>query len=166
MIKDKNYMGKALQQAELAFREDEVPVGAIIVYEDKIIAKAHNQIECLKDPTAHAEMIAITQAASYLKSKWLKGCKLYVTIEPCLMCAGALVLSRIDKVFCGANDSKTGAFGSKIDINSLGLNHKIKIKRKVLEEECAHILQMFFKKKRRKTSHPVIRGSESDNFIS
>ena len=143
-------MGKALQQAELAYREDEVPVGAIIVYQDKIIAKAHNQVECLNDPTAHAEMIAITQAASYLKSKWLKGCKLYVTIEPCLMCAGALVLSRIDKVFFGADDPKTGAFGSKIDINSLGLNHKIKIKRKVLEEECAYILQMFFKQKRKK----------------
>ena len=143
-------MGKALQQAELAYREDEVPVGAIIVYQDKIIAKAHNQVECLNDPTAHAEMIAITQAASYLKSKWLKGCKLYVTIEPCLMCAGALILSRIDKVFFGADDPKTGAFGSKIDINSLGLNHKIKIKRKVLEEECAYILQMFFKQKRKK----------------
>ena len=143
-------MGKALQQAELAYREDEVPVGAIIVYQDKIIAKAHNQVECLNDPTAHAEMIAITQAASYLKSKWLKGCKLYVTIEPCLMCAGALVLSRIEKVIFGADDPKTGAFGSKIDVNTLGLNHKIKIKRKVLEEECAYILQMFFKQKRKK----------------
>ena len=150
MLKDDIYMGKALQQAELAFREDEVPVGAIIVYQDKIIAKAHNQIECLNDPTAHAEMIAITQAASYLKSKWLKSCKLYVTIEPCLMCAGALVLSRIEKVIFGADDPKTGAFGSKIDINTLGLNHKIKIKRKVLEEECAYILQMFFKQKRKK----------------
>ena len=143
-------MGKALQQAEIAYREDEVPVGAIIVYQDKIIAKAHNQIECLKDPTAHAEMIAITQAASYLKSKWLKGCKLYVTIEPCLMCAGALVLSRIEKVIFGADDPKTGAFGSKIDVNTLGLNHKIKIKRKVLEAESAQVLQMFFKNKRKK----------------
>ena len=143
-------MGKALQQAELAYREDEVPVGAIIVYQDKIIAKAHNQVECLNDPTAHAEMIAITQAASYLKSKWLKGCKLYVTIEPCLMCAGALVLSRIEKVIFGADDPKTGAFGSKIDVNTLGLNHKIKIKRKVLEAESAQVLQMFFKNKRKK----------------
>ncbi len=143
-------MRKALGQAEIAYSKDEVPVGAVIVYKDKIIAKAHNQIECLNDPTAHAEMIAITQAASYLKSKWLKGCKLYVTIEPCSMCAGALVLSRIDKVIFGAADPKTGAFGSKIDINTLKLNHKIKVQRKVLEEDCAKILQTFFKAKRKK----------------
>ena len=151
MGRDAAYMGKALQQAELAYEKDEVPVGAVIVYRDKIIAKAHNQIECLVDPTAHAEMIAITQAASYLKSKWLKGCKLYVTIEPCSMCAGALILSRIDKIIFGAADPKTGAFGSKIDINKLKLNHKIKVKRKVLEKECAQILKAFFKGKRKKT---------------
>ena len=144
-------MAKALQQAEIAYGKDEVPVGAIIVYKDKIIAKAHNQIECLSDPTAHAEMIAITQAASYLKSKWLKGCKLYVTIEPCSMCAGALVLGRIDKLIFGAADPKTGAFGSKVDINTLKLNHKIKVKRKVLEKDCAKILQAFFKEKRKKS---------------
>jgi len=142
-------MGKALQQAEIAYAKDEVPVGAVIVYKDKIIAKAHNQIECLNDPTAHAEMIAITQAASYLKSKWLKDCKLYVTIEPCSMCAGALVLSRIDKIIFGATDPKTGALGSKIDINTLKLNHKIKVKRGVLEKDCARILKAFFKEKRK-----------------
>ena len=151
MKRDEAYMAKALQQAEIAYGKDEVPVGAIIVYKDKIIAKAHNQIECLSDPTAHAEMIAITQAASYLKSKWLKGCKLYVTIEPCSMCAGALVLGRIDKLIFGAADPKTGAFGSKIDINTLKLNHKIKVKRKVLEKDCAKILQAFFKEKRKKS---------------
>ena len=90
MGRDQIYMTKALGQAEVAYTKDEVPVGAVIIYKDRVIAKAHNQIECLNDPTAHAEMIAITQAASYLKSKWLKGCKLYVTIEPCSMCAGAL----------------------------------------------------------------------------
>ena len=151
MKRDEAYMAKALQQAEIAYGKDEVPVGAIIVYKDKIIAKAHNQIECLSDPTAHAEMIAITQAASYLKSKWLKGCKLYVTIEPCSMCAGALVLGRIDKLIFGAADPKTGAFGSKVDINTLKLNHKIKVKRKVLEKDCAKILQAFFKEKRKKS---------------
>ncbi|NQT28156.1 MAG: nucleoside deaminase [Candidatus Omnitrophica bacterium] len=150
MRKNDIYMGKALGQAEIAYSKDEVPIGAVIVYEDKVIAKAHNQIECLNDPTAHAEMIAITQATSYLKSKWLKGCKLYVTIEPCLMCAGALVLSRIEEVVFGAGDPKTGAFGSKIDINTLKLNHRIKVKRKVLEKDCAKILQMFFKVKRKK----------------
>ncbi len=159
-------MLRALSQAERALGEAEVPVGAVITYKKKIIAQAHNQIECLNDPTAHAEMIAITQAASFLKSKWLKGCSLYVTIEPCLMCAGALVLSRIDKIIFGAEDPKTGAFGSKIDINTLKLNHKIKIERGVLSKECAKILQEFFKEKRTKTSHPAMRDSKSDNFIS
>jgi tRNA(adenine34) deaminase len=93
-------------------------------------------------------MIALTQAAAYLKSKWLKGCRLYVTIEPCAMCAGALILSRIDKVVFGAADPKTGAFGSKVDINALKLNHKIRVKRGVLEKDCAGILQKFFKAKR------------------
>ena len=143
-------MQKALLQAEYAFEKDEVPVGAIIAYQDKIIAKAHNQIELLKDPTAHAEIIAITQAASFLKSKWLEGCTLYVTIEPCLMCAGALILSRIDKVVFGAADPKTGAFGSKIDLNNLRLNHKIKVKKGILEKDCANILKKFFKSKRKK----------------
>jgi len=159
-------MGKALQQAEIAYAKDEVPVGAVIVYKDKIIAKAHNQIECLNDPTAHAEMIAITQAASYFRAKWLKDCKLYVTIEPCSMCAGALVLSRIDKIIFGATDPKTGALGSKIDINTLKLNHKIKVKRGVLEKDCARILKAFFKERRKKDLLPRKAGSRSDNFIS
>ncbi len=145
-------MEKALLQARYALEADEVPVGAVIVYKDRIIAQAHNQIETLKDPTAHAEMIAITQAASFLKSKWLKGCTLYVTIEPCSMCAGALVLSRIDKIIFGAEDPKTGAFGSKIDINSLKLNHKLKVKQGVLEKECSQIMKDFFKQKRSKKS--------------
>jgi len=145
-------MQKALRQAEYALEADEVPVGAVIVYKDRIIAQAHNQIEALKDPTAHAEMIAITQAAAFLKSKWLKGCSLYVTIEPCSMCAGALILSRIDKIIFGATDLKTGACGSKIDINALKLNHKLKFKKGVLEKECSQILKDFFKKKRVKDS--------------
>jgi len=142
------YMRKALLQAEYALAEDEVPVGAVIVYKNKIIAQAHNQVEKLRDPTAHAEIIAITQAASFLESKWLKGCILYVTIEPCTMCAGALVLSRIDKIIFGASDPKTGAFGSKLDINTFRLNHKIKVRGGVLEQNCAGILQQFFQAKR------------------
>jgi len=149
MKKDEIHMRRALKEAESAFDEDEVPVGAVIVYEDKIIAKAHNQVERLCDPTAHAEIIAITQAAAYLKSKWLKNCTLYVTIEPCSMCAGALVLSRIKRVVFGAYDPKTGAFGSKIDINKLKLNHKIKVKQAVLETKCAQLISEFFKKKRK-----------------
>ncbi len=148
MGKDEAYMQKALQQAEYAFAEDEVPVGAVVVHKDRIIARSYNQIEKLKDPTAHAEMIAITQAASCRGEKWLKDCALYVTIEPCAMCAGALVLSRIDKVIFGAADPKTGAFGSRLDINTLKLNHRIKVKRGVLDKECSAILQEFFKKKR------------------
>ena len=143
-------MMKALQQAEQALGEDEVPVGAVIVYKKKIIAQSNNQIECLKDPTAHAEMVAITQAASFLKSKWLKGCSLYITIEPCSMCAGALVLGRIERIVFGATDPKTGAFGSRLDINSLSLNHKIKVKKGILEKDCAQILKAFFREKRRK----------------
>lgn len=149
MKKDEIYMRKALNEALYAFDEDEVPVGAVIVYKDKIIAKAHNQVERLCDPTAHAEIVAITSAASFLKSKWLKDCALYVTVEPCTMCAGALILSRIDKIIFGASDPKTGAFGSKVDVNVLKLNHKIKVKSGVLERECGQILKDFFKKKRK-----------------
>src|SRR6185503_16928306 len=97
-ILEQTYMKEALRQAVMAAEKDEVPVGAVIVHQNKIIAKAHNQIEMLKDPTAHAEMIAITQATNFLQSKWLQGCTMYVTIEPCSMCSGALVLSRIDRV--------------------------------------------------------------------
>lgn len=148
--KDETYMQEALRQARYAFDEDEVPVGAVVVYNDRIIVRSYNQVEKLKDPTAHAEMIAITQAASFLKSKWLKKCSLYVTIEPCSMCAGALVLSRLDKVIFGAADAKTGAFGSKTDINNLKLNHQLKVKKGVLAEDCAEIVKEFFKKKRKK----------------
>lgn len=154
--KDERYMEKALEQAQYAIQDDEVPVGAVIVYKDRVIAKSYNQVERLKDPTAHAEMIAITQAVSFLKSKWLKNCSLYVTIEPCSMCAGALILSRIRKVVFGASDPKTGALGSKLDINSFGLNHKIKVKSGVLEKECAAILQEFFRSKRKERSRSLV----------
>ncbi len=149
MERDSFYMRQALRQAEYAKLEDEVPVGAIIVHKHKIIAKSCNQVEKLKDPTAHAEMLAITQAVSFFKSKWLLNCKLYVTVEPCLMCAGALVLARVDKVIFGAVDPKTGALGSKFDINKLGLNHKLKVKKGILQRESAEILQEFFRGKRK-----------------
>lgn len=143
------YMGKAIELAKQAMKEDEVPVGCVIVCEDRIIGKAYNQVERLRDNTAHAEMIAITQAESYLQSKWLKGCFLYVTIEPCFMCAYALVLCRISQVFLGAREPKTGAFGSIIDINKLNLNHYIKVTSGILEEECRALMRDFFKHKRR-----------------
>ncbi|MDD3906233.1 MAG: tRNA adenosine(34) deaminase TadA [Candidatus Omnitrophica bacterium] len=146
---DKIYMSEALKEAAKAFDADEVPVGAVIVHKGMIIAKAHNQIKLLKDPTAHAEMIAITQAASYLGSERLPGTTLYVTIEPCMMCAGAMVLARLDRVCFGAADLKTGAFGSVFDITKKKLNHTISVSKGVLDEECASIMQEFFKNKRK-----------------
>jgi len=148
---DKIFMQLALKEAQKAFEEDEVPVGAVIIHKNKLIAKAHNQVERLKDPTAHAEIIAITQAASSLGAKWLNECTLYVTIEPCTMCAGALVLSRIKNVVYGAKDPKTGACGSVFNIaNTKKLNHRIKVKSGILEKECSLLLKEFFKKKRAK----------------
>lgn len=142
-------MQEALKEARKAFDQDEVPVGAVIVSAGKIIARAHNQVELLKDPTAHAEMIAITQACAALGSKWLKDCALYVTIEPCSMCAGALVLSRIKDIFFGAKDPKTGACGSVLNIaNHKKLNHRIRIKKGLLQKECSVLLSEFFKQKR------------------
>jgi len=142
-------MKEALKEARVALEKEEVPVGAVVVFKNKIIARAYNQVELLNDATAHAEMIALTQATNFFRSKWLKDCTLYVTLEPCLMCATALVLSRIDKVIFGAYDERWGAFGSKVDINGLRLNHKIKFKGGILEEECADLIKEFFKKKRK-----------------
>ncbi|UCC94752.1 MAG: nucleoside deaminase [Candidatus Omnitrophota bacterium] len=149
------YMRKAFQEAECAFGEDEVPVGAVIVHDSRIIAKAHNQVQRLCDPTAHAEMIAITQATEFLKSKWLQDCILYVTVEPCCMCAGALILARIGKIVFGVHDPKTGAFGSRLNINSLRLNHRIRVKGGILEKECGQLLKEFFKSKRAKTASHI-----------
>jgi len=144
------YMSEALKEASRAFDEDEVPVGAVVVHEDRVIARGHNQIERLKDPTAHAEMIAITSAASCLGVKWLNGASLYVTIEPCSMCAGAIVLARIKNLFFGAKDPKTGACGSVINIvNHQKLNHRVKVSGGILEEECGLLLKEFFRKKRK-----------------
>jgi len=144
-------MREALKEAQKAFARDEVPVGAIIVHGREVIARAHNQVELLKDPTAHAEMIAVTQATNFLGSKWLQDCTLYVTIEPCSMCAGALVLARMKKVFFGAQDPKTGACGSVVNIaQHQKLNHHLEVQGGLLEEECAALLQEFFQKKRKK----------------
>ncbi len=146
-------MSEALKQARIAFAHDEVPVGAVVVYQNKIIAKAYNQIELLKDPTAHAEMLVLTEACNFLGNKWLLNCTIYVTIEPCSMCAGALVLSRIKKIIYGADDPKAGACGSVINItNNQNLNHRPKIKKGILENECSLILKEFFAVKRKKSS--------------
>ena len=156
---DEIYMSEAIKEAKRAFKEDEVPVGCVIVHpapacrnrvnKRKIIARAHNQVERLSDPTAHAEMIAITQATNYLKTKWLRDCSIYVTIEPCSMCAGAMVLARLKNLIYGADDPKTGACGSVVNIiNNKRLNHRIKVKKGISKEECCSLLKEFFKKKR------------------
>lgn len=148
---DEFFMKEALRQAKAAFEADEVPIGAVIVYDNKVIAKAHNQVETLKDPTAHAEMIAITQATNYLSSKWLQDCTLYVTIEPCSMCAGALVLARLGRVCFGAYEPKTGACGSVINIAQHDkLNHKLVVSGGVLEFDCGGMVSEFFEHKRKK----------------
>ncbi|MBF0388353.1 MAG: tRNA adenosine(34) deaminase TadA [Candidatus Omnitrophica bacterium] len=142
-------MREALKLARRAATADEVPVGAVIVHGREIIARAYNQVELLKDPTAHAEMIAITQATNYLGSKWLHECSIYVTIEPCSMCAGALVLARIAKVFFGAADIKTGAAGSVVNVlRNDKLNHQVEVAGGLLKEECGALMSDFFKKKR------------------
>jgi tRNA(adenine34) deaminase len=147
-------MAEALKEARKAFGEDEVPVGAVIVYNGKIIARGHNQVEQLQDSTAHAEIIALTAAENYLRIKWLIGVSMYVTIEPCSMCAGALVLSRIKNLYFGAKDPKTGACGSVVNIvNNKKLNHHIKVKSGILRQDCSILLKEFFKKKRKNTRY-------------
>ncbi len=147
---DQIFMREALKQARTALEKDEVPIGAVIVHEGKLIAKAHNQVETLKDPTAHAEMIAITQATNSLSSKWLHECALYVTLEPCAMCAGALVLSRIKKIYFGALDPKAGACGSVCNlVQHERLNHRVPIYGQLMAQECGQLLTAFFQKKRK-----------------
>jgi len=149
--KDTSFMQEALREALRALDEDEVPVGAVIVCDNRIIARAHNQVERLKDPTAHAEMLALTSAANYLNSKWLLEASMYVTVEPCSMCAGALILARIKHLYFGAQDPKTGACGSVFDIAaSKKLNHRIKVQGGVLQDECGRLLSEFFRNKRSK----------------
>ena len=142
-------MQKAFLLAEQAYEEKEIPVGALIVKDDRIIGKGYNQTERLKDATAHAEMLAISAACSTLESKYLEGCTLYVTLEPCAMCAGALVWSKIDRIVFGATDSKAGACGSIFNIAAnRKLNHRIEIIQGIMEEDCEWLLKHFFEEKR------------------
>jgi len=148
-----HFMRLALQQAQRALEDDEVPVGAIITHEGRVIGRAHNQRERLKDPTAHAEMIAITQAAEHLRNWRLTGATLYVTLEPCAMCAGALVLGRLDRLVYGATDPKAGACGSVLDIvRHPMLNHRVEVISGVLAQECGDLLRQFFEAKRSNTA--------------
>ncbi len=144
-----HYMRTALREAEAAFAEDEVPVGAIVVHGEKIIAAAHNQREQLRDPTAHAEMIAITQASEMLQSWRLNDCILYVTLEPCPMCAGAILLARIPLVVYGTPDPKGGAAESLLQLlDDSRFNHQAQSISGVLQQQCGSILTRFFQKKR------------------
>jgi tRNA(adenine34) deaminase len=146
---DEYFIREALRQAQKACAVDEVPVGAVVVREGKIIARAHNQVELLKDATAHAEMLALTQAEAAVGDWRLIDCDLYVTKEPCAMCAGALIHTRIRRVIFGCADAAVGAAGSVVNLLQMpGLNHQCQITSGVLQRDCAAILQDFFRERR------------------
>jgi len=148
---DDYFMGEALRQAAKAFEKEEVPVGAVIVRGGKIIARAFNQVELLKDATAHAEMLALTQAENALGDWRLTDCTLYVTKEPCPMCAGAIVHTRLARVVFGAGDPKGGAAGGALNLLQFPtLNHRCEITSSVREAECRALLQKFFAEQRQK----------------
>lgn len=144
-------MKEALKEAKKAFDKEEVPVGAIIVKDGKIIARAHNEKETKNDSTSHAEINAIKKACKKLGSWRLLDCEMYVTLEPCSMCAGALINSRIKKLYIGTDDMKTGACGSVLNLlGDYKFNHKIEVEKYILKDECEKILKSFFKKLREK----------------
>lgn len=148
---DKKFMREAIKEAQLAFEEGEVPVGAVVVYENKIIGRGHNRTEALQDPTAHAEIIAITAAASYLKNWRLEGAKLYVTLEPCIMCAGAAILARLEEIIFALPDPKFGGCVSLYRIpKDARLNHRVNVRQGPFSEEVKSLMQKFFRKKRQK----------------
>ena len=137
-------MQQALKEAQKAFTEDEVPIGAVVVCQNKIIGKGYNQVERLSDATAHAEMIAITAAENYLGSKYLQDCTLYVTVEPCVMCAGAIAWTRLSKIVYGAPEEK---FGFNLIEKNI-LHPKTLVTGFVLQNECANLMKEFFERKR------------------
>ncbi len=144
------YMKQALKEAEKAYQKLEVPVGAIIVKDGKIIARAHNQKETKMDTTKHAEILAIQKASKKLQSWRLIDCEMYITLEPCSMCAGAIINSRIKKIYIGTMDDKTGAAGSKLNLfEDYTFNHKVEVEKNIMKEECEEILKRFFKELRK-----------------
>jgi len=146
---DERFMRFAIEQAKIAEENGDVPIGAVIVYKNQIIAKAYNQRQQLNDPTAHAEIIALTQAAAFVQNWRLNGCAMYVTLEPCPMCAGALVLARLDRLVYGCDDPKSGACGSIYNIVAdERLNHRLQVTAGVLAKECSEQLQSFFQQRR------------------
>lgn len=152
-LDDQHYMRMAIDQAYIAEENGDVPIGCVIVYEEKVIAKAYNQREQLHDPTAHAEIIALTQAAEFIGNWRLDGCTIYVTLEPCPMCAGALVLGRLDRLVYGTTDPKTGAVESLYNIvQDERLNHRLQVTAGVLKEDCRKQLQAFFQRRRQENA--------------
>jgi len=146
---DEDWMRRALREAELALEEDEVPVGCVIVLEGRMVGKAHNVRETMCDPTAHAEMVALTQAAQAIGDWRLSGCTVYCTLEPCCMCAGAMVNARVDKLVYGLADKKSGGCGSVVNILQLPqLNHRVEVKAGVLADEVLELMRRFFEPKR------------------
>lgn len=149
MRNDEYYMNIALKEAMKAYKEDEVPVGCVIVKDDKIIARGHNQKEKKNNAILHAEIVTLTKAQKKLNDWHLNDCTLYVTLEPCLMCTGAIIQTRIKKVVFGAFDPKGGAIESALKVNEVkGINHRFESISKVLEKECSMILKSYFKSKR------------------
>ena len=148
---DETGMRLALAEAEAAAREGEVPVGAVILQSDTVISRDHNRILQRNDPTAHAEMLVIKQATEQLGMRFLDDCRLYVTLEPCAMCAGAMVLARLPRLVFGAADVKTGACGSLRNVvEDLRLNHRVAVQRGMLEQDCSEMLRTFFQALRQK----------------
>ena len=154
MIYKEKFMKEALKEAKKAYAKEEIPVGAVIVKEGKIIARAHNLKESKNSSISHAEILAITKANKKLKAWRLEKCEMYITLEPCMMCMGAIINARIKKIYIGTLDPKTGACESVINIDNYKFNHTVEIETGILKEECEYILKDFFKmirkKKRRK----------------
>ncbi len=149
MITTEKYMKEALKQAQKAYEQKEIPVGAVIVKDNKIIARAYNQKEKKNDTTKHAEIIAIQKASKKLKAWRLTDCEMYVTLEPCSMCAGALIQSRIKKVYIGTMDQKTGSCGSVLNLlQDYKFNHIVEVETGILQQECEELLKKFFKELR------------------
>ncbi len=150
-MNDEFFMSKAILQANLAARKGEVPIGAVIVKDDTIIARAHNLRESRNDPTAHAEILAMQKAAKKLGGWRLSGCTMYVTLEPCPMCAGALINARMDEVVYGASDPKAGCCGTLYNLpQDIRFNHRLKVTAGVLADQCAQLLSDFFRQRRQK----------------
>jgi tRNA(adenine34) deaminase len=144
-------MREALKEAKQALKKNEVPVGAVVVFNEKVIGRGYNQIEMLQDPTAHAEMIAITAAANAMANKWLLDATLYVTVEPCAMCAGAIILARLKTVVYGTTDPKSGAHSSVFNLlHDPRLNHRLEVIPGILKDECSALLTSFFEEMRKR----------------